>query len=227
MENQHHPERKNFQLERLILFTDAVFAIAITLLIIEIKVPEIHGVISEGNFWNAMLELLPKFSGFAVSFFIIGLYWFVHHNMFGFVVNYTPKLIWLNIIFLFSIVLMPFSTAVYSEYSTNEEYIKLLSPFAIYVANICFTGIMNFVLLSYIFNPKNKVSEHAPSNEAIRISKIRALTIPSIFVLSLIITYFLPGIGKMFLFTIPFAMRFLRPKKVNTIKISSKNLKKK
>lgn len=224
MEHKHHPERKEFQIDRLILFTDAVFAIAITLLIIEIKVPELHGNITEENFWVAIGQLIPKFSGFVLSFFIIGLYWFVHHNMFGFVVNYTSKLIWLNIIFLFSIVLMPFSTAVYSEYSTTEEYLKLISPFAIYVANMCFIGIMNYILLSYIFNPKNGISEHAPSKETIKYSKIRALTIPVIFVLTLLISYFLPGIGKLFLFTIPIAMNFLRVKNKKAI---AKNVSKK
>lgn len=214
MENQHHPDRKEFQLDRLVLFTDAVFAIAITLLIIEIKVPELHGPITEDAFWDSMIELIPKFGGFIVSFFIIGLYWFVHHNMFGFVINYTTKLIWLNIIFLFSIVIMPFTTAVYSEYSMNEEYINLISPFAVYVANICLTGIMNYILLDYIFNPKNKITEFTPSKIEISYAKKRALAVPIIFVLTMIITYFLPGIGKLFLFTIPIVMRFLNPKKV-------------
>lgn len=207
---QHHPERKEFQLDRLILFTDAVFAIAITLLIIEIKVPELHGNISEAAFWNAFGNLMPKFSGFLISFFMIALYWYVHHFLFGFVVNYTPKLIWLNILFLLSIVLMPFTTALYSEYSTSEEYVKLLSPFAVYVANICFTGVMNFVLLNYIFNPRNKIAEHFPPREQILISKSRALIIPGVFVLTLLVTALLPGIGRLFLFTIPLFMRVSR-----------------
>lgn len=222
MEN-HHPTRKDFQIDRLILFTDAVFAIAITLLIIEIKVPEIHGAITENNFIEAMVTLIPKFSGFAISFFIIGLYWFVHHTMFGYVINYTSKLIWINIIFLFSIVIMPFSTAVYSEYSTNEEYASLISPFAVYVANICFTGIMNFVLLSYIFNPKNNISEHSPSNYNIKLAKKRALIIPIIFIITLIITYFIPGYGRLFLFSIPIFMRFLKAKKTETVKLKKKH----
>lgn len=207
---QHHPERKDFQLDRLILFTDAVFAIAITLLIIDIKVPELQGTVSEGAFWNAFASMLPKFFGFLISFFMIALYWYVHHFIFGFVVNYTPKLIWLNIIFLLSIVLMPFTTALYSEYSTTEEYVKLISPFAVYVANICFTGLMNFVLLNYIFNPENKIAEHFPTDKEIKLSKMRALVIPGVFVFTLFMTWIFPGFGRLFLFTIPLAMRFFR-----------------
>lgn len=213
MEKKYHPERKNFQLDRLIFFTDAVFAIAITLLIIEIRIPEIPITGTDTDFLNALIKLLPKFVGFLLSFFMIGLYWFIHHNMFGFVVHYTNKLIRLNLIFLLSIVLMPFSTAVYSEYSMSENYIKLVSPFAVYVANICFIGIMNFLLIRYIYNPKNNISEHRPSAEYINYSKKRSLAIPTIFLLSLLLTFIWPDYGRLLLFSIPFVMRYLQPKR--------------
>ena len=116
MTNVHPESRKEFQLERLILFTDAVFAIAITLLIIEIKVPEMHGdEATEGALVRSMLHLIPKFAGFFISFMLIGMYWTRHHFLFGFVVDYTPKLIWLNLLFLVSIVLMPFSTGHFGQ----------------------------------------------------------------------------------------------------------------
>src|SRR5712675_1560100 len=110
-------DKAGFQLERMILFSDAVFAIAITLLVIEIKVPLIdRHVATDALLLNALDELIPKFIGFFISFFIIGLYWTIHHRMFGYVINYTRRLLWLNLIFLLAVVLMPFSTAFYSEY---------------------------------------------------------------------------------------------------------------
>ncbi|MFT3747834.1 MAG: TMEM175 family protein [Agriterribacter sp.] len=211
MEN-HHPDRKDFQIDRIILFTDAVFAIAITLLIIEIKVPEIAHDATDGDFFRALLQLLPKFMGFAVSFFIIGLYWFIHHKMFGYVINYTPKLIWLNLIFLFSIVLMPFSTAVYSEYST-EAHIHLVAPYAVYVINICFTGVMNYVLLNYIYNEKNGIAEYVPDKKSQVAAKQRAMAIPVVFLVSLLLTCIWPAWGRMFLFVIPVVIRMLAPAK--------------
>jgi uncharacterized membrane protein len=93
--NLHNELKKEFQLERMILFSDAVFAIAITLLVIEMKVPEIaKDVVSEEKLVESLFHLIPKFIGFLVSFFIIGLYWTVHHRLFGFVVNYNQSLIW-------------------------------------------------------------------------------------------------------------------------------------
>ena len=79
------------QVERIIFFSDAVFAIAITLLVIEIKVPELHGTAGETELLRAIFHLLPKFMGFLVSFVIIGLYWTRHHFMFGYVAAYTTK----------------------------------------------------------------------------------------------------------------------------------------
>ena len=91
--------KKEFQLERLILFSDAVFAIAITLLVIEIKIPEIQEKpVTENAVLYKLAELIPKFVGFLVSFLLIGQYWIVHHRMFSFVINFTDRLIWLNIL---------------------------------------------------------------------------------------------------------------------------------
>src|SRR4051812_2070061 len=105
----HNELTKEFQLERMILFSDAVFAIAITLLVIEIKVPEIDKhVVSDRVLLQALAHLIPKFMGFLISFMIIGLYWTIHHRMFGFVVNYTKKTMLLNLMFLFAVALMPF-----------------------------------------------------------------------------------------------------------------------
>ena len=215
MENLHHYSKKEFQVERLVFFSDAVFAIAITLLIIEIKVPELKDVaITESAFWANLSSLFPKFLGFLISFFVIGLYWVIHHRMFGYVINYNTKIIWLNLVFLFSIVLMPFSTAVYSEYS-SPEYIYLISPYVIYVLNICLTGILNFFMWGYIGNSKNGISENFPQGDFLRKARIRSLLLPLVFILSLLVAILInPVIGRFVLFLIPVVMSAVRNKKV-------------
>src|SRR6185503_10183725 len=109
----HNEIRKEFQLERMILFSDAVFAIAITLLVLEIKIPgkeEFTGGVSDNALLGALGKLIPKFIGFFITFMLIGLYWTVHHRMFGFVTSYDRKILILNLVFLFFVALMPFST---------------------------------------------------------------------------------------------------------------------
>jgi uncharacterized membrane protein len=214
MKNLYHHSKKEFQVERLVLFSDAVFAIAITLLVIDIKVPEIHNTdITEKKFLQLLLVQLPKFLGFIFSFFFIGLYWTIHHRMFGYIINYSGKLIWLNLLFLFSIALMPFSTAVYSEYSA-PEFIMLVSPYAIYVGNICLIGFVDFLLWQYVSSPKNKIAEGFPSADFIKKTKIRSLLLPGIFLLSFMIAVFInPIIARFILFLIPLAMGLVKNKK--------------
>ncbi len=214
MKNLHHHTKKEFQVERLVLFSDAVFAIAITLLIIDIKVPEIKGLPNtEHSFLESLGLLMPQFFGFLLSFFFISLYWFIHHKMFGYVINYNGKLIWLNLLFLFSVILMPFSTAVYSRYST-PEYILLVIPYAVYVANICLSGVVIFLMWRFIGNPKNNVAEGFPGGNFLRIAQIRSLLLPLIFVVSLLVAIFInPIIARFVLFLIPVIMSFVKNKK--------------
>ncbi|MEP6748476.1 MAG: TMEM175 family protein, partial [Bacteroidota bacterium] len=219
MKNLHHHSKQQFQVERIVLFSDAVFAIAITLLIIDIKVPEIKSglAITDHNFLESALSLIPKFVGFIISFFLISLYWTIHHKMFGFVVNYNSRLIWLNLLFLFSIVLMPFSTNVYSEYSSPELF-HLNWPYAIYVFNITLTGFFNFVLWRYIGNPQNKVAEDLPGGDFLQKAKIRSLLLPAIFIVCLLVAIFIhPGIGRSMLSLTPVVMSLVRNKKPKNV----------
>lgn len=187
----HHKSKRQFQLERLILFSDAVFAIAITLLIIEIKVPEIerehlsnHALLSE------LAKLIPKFFGFIISFMFIGIYWSVHHRMFGYVTDYSRKLVTLNLLFLFAIVLMPFSTAFYSEYVMK----KVMVPVVFYTGNIVLLGLFNMLMWLYISKPENKLSEGLTRAES-RYNILRSAIVPGFFVIYAFIYLYYPSIA--------------------------------
>lgn len=105
-------------LERLVFFSDAVFAIAITLLVIEIAVPHFGHLGSRGTsveYVQALANLLPSFFGYFLSFFVIGAYWAGHHRAFGLAANYDARLVWPNLSMLCMIAFMPFATAFLSD----------------------------------------------------------------------------------------------------------------
>lgn len=187
---QHDPERKDFQIDRIILFSDAVFAIAITLLVIEIKAPEVELGAPIYEQLNQLASLIPKFIGFIISFFVIAVYWRSHHRMYGFVNRYTDRLIWLNFWFLFFIVLMPFSSAYYSE---NTGFAV---PFYFYYGNIIATGIVNYLVIRYVFNSGNKIVEHEPTVVFKKLFIGRSVTIPFVFTFGILIAPVFPWLAK-------------------------------
>jgi uncharacterized membrane protein len=152
--------------------------------------------------------------GFILSFVLIGIYWAVHHRLFGFVTNYNRKLIVLNLFFLFTIVLMPFSTGIVGEYSTPSTH-HLITPLAIYVFNICLTGLANFMLWQYVTNPANKLAGPFPDEHFVRSAKLRSLIVPSMFLLSLLVAFWNPLAARYVPILIPLAVRIAnrRPKK--------------
>ena len=215
MSQLHNELKKEFQIERMILFSDAVFAIAITLMVIEIKVPSIEHDVTDKALLNALGHLVLKFVGFIISFFIIGLYWTVHHRMFSFVENYNSKLIWLNLGFLFSIAIMPFSSGMYGEYSHK---IDLIVPYGVYVANICLTCFFNYRLWKYIGNPKNKLASHALTKDILSFSIKRSMVTPILFLISFSfclfasLTLWMPVAGRYVPMFIPLVMKIIKKK---------------
>jgi uncharacterized membrane protein len=103
------PLQPLFGLDRLVFFSDAVMAIAITLLVLDIKVPEAT---SEAALAPLILGLWPKYLGYAVSFWVIAMYWVAHHRCFRYIRKYDRRLIYLNFLFLMFIAFLPYPTAV-------------------------------------------------------------------------------------------------------------------
>jgi uncharacterized membrane protein len=176
----HNELKKEFQLERLILFSDAVFAIAITLLVIEIKVPEINDP-TDRALLNSLAHLIPKFIGFIFSFIFIGLYWTIHHRMFGFVTSYDKKLLILNLFFLFFIALLPFSTGFYSEYAVDIVRKNLKTPLAFYALNFTAVGFANYLMWRHVSNPKLKLTEPPLDPLTLKLAKFRSFVVPAVF----------------------------------------------
>ena len=109
-----HEAESGLSFERVVFFSDAVFAIVITLLVLELKVPHVteH---TEPALRHALVELFPRVVGFVVSFLIIGLMWIEHHRIFRYIDNYNGGPLWRNLVLLLCVSFVPFPTALFSE----------------------------------------------------------------------------------------------------------------
>src|SRR5258706_9152467 len=102
---------------RLEALTDGIFAVAMTLLVIELKLPEHATVHDPSDLAIGVLGLIPIFVGWIISFFVLAIFWFSHHRLFHHLRIVDGRLLWLNILYLSFVSLMPFSSALAGAYS--------------------------------------------------------------------------------------------------------------
>jgi uncharacterized membrane protein len=114
-----------FNKSRTEAFSDAVFAIIITLLILEIKIPALVNHESSKELLNALKVMFPKIVSWGVSFFFVAVMWVQHHNVLRMAEKIDYGIIWINNIFLFTVCFLPFPTALMGEYPHNRPAVLL------------------------------------------------------------------------------------------------------
>lgn len=182
-------------LERLIFFSDAVFAIAITLLIIEVHVPHLpHNSGAEAHL-QALAELAPNFIGFFISFAVIGAFWAGHHRAFSMAAHYAPGLVFPNMAMLCAIVFMPFATA-YMSGNFGQ-----MVPTALYNALLLITGFLNLRLVRKVTGAPYVDETLDPGEIAATRARGWGVTIGAM--LALAISFISPQFAQFALATIP------------------------
>jgi len=136
------------ELERLVFFSDAVIAIAITLLVVPLTVPE-----ASEDVGKALLDRWPQFLSFALSFFVIGVFWMAHHRIFRFVARFDRRLIWLNLLFLMCIAFLPYPTAVLGEHDRSRASIVFYAS-AIGLTGTVLASLWQFVIRAGLLNER-------------------------------------------------------------------------
>jgi uncharacterized membrane protein len=99
-----------------VFFSDAVMAIAITLLAIDIRVPTVDPALATQQLALSLSAIGPRFMTFFISFIVIGVYWISHHRYFGYIRSFDTRLTLLNLLFLFFIICMPFLASLLGQY---------------------------------------------------------------------------------------------------------------
>src|SRR5215212_7944350 len=124
-------------------FSDGVFAIAATLLVLELKVPHVE----PGGLSSALLERWPSYATYVVSFLTIGIIWVNHHAVLERIRNVNRPLLFVNLVFLMAVAAIPFPTALLADYLQAGHAERLAS--AIYGAAMALMGISFGAIWAY------------------------------------------------------------------------------
>lgn len=174
-------------LERIIFFSDAVFAIAITLLSLDLKLPTNA---NQYGITHDLIRLLPEYQSYVISFGVIGFYWISHHHYFRFIRSYDYIFVSLNLGLLMCIASLPFATSVLDHYGDHP------SAVAFYALCMAITGLIKTLLWHYAAHNFRLIHRHL-SRQRIRRLTRRALIPPLVFSGSIVVATFSPLVAKL------------------------------
>lgn len=190
-----------FTVERVSALSDGVFAVAITLLVLSIAVPDIHGNVTSAKLAHGIGNLWPHFFAYVLSFIIIGMFWMSHHALFSAIQEVDRGLLWFNMIYLLLIVFVPYPTgllALFGDVSTAVIfYAAIMAAAGLMQAGLGFYATHNHRLVDDAFDLRE-------ANQLIRHSTEMA----AVFLLSIVIAPFNSSAAQYFWITL-FVIQFL------------------
>jgi uncharacterized membrane protein len=175
----HHADQLG--LERLVFFSDAVFAIAITLLALEIRLPDTDELLTNTQLAAHLAEMWHEYLAYILSFLVIGTFWTAHHRKYRYIIRYDNRLLFLNLLFLMVIAFMPFPSSIISKYPDRSATI-------FYALTIATAGIFLAVNWWYASH-HNRLIDPDLDVHIRRRQLIAPLITTTIFLLSIVISF--------------------------------------
>lgn len=193
------PDQTDHRLERMVFFSDAVFAIAITLLVIEIEVPRLPFGTPASAYWAALAESGWAFGAFALSFAVIGRFWMGHHVAFSNVRQFDPALLWPNLLMLMAIAFMPFATAFLGA-NPIALPASLLYNCTMLAVGLSKMWVLRIVDRKRLYADRTNETDVVRSNRAVTLSAATCV----------VLTFILPYASQVGMATMPLWSRLLR-----------------
>ena len=190
--------RETVEFARTLTFTDGLFAIAMTLLVVDLAVPTLTDPNSVSELADKLNDDSAKFISFFISFAVIGRYWLAHHTYFSALARIDRGLITLNLVYLAFIAFLPFPTALLGEYFENPLSV------AIYAVNVAVISGMEVVLFSWAQN--HDLLKRKLPRDVFRYGAAMSLAPVAFFVLSIPVAFLSTTVAAcMWFLLIPFA----------------------
>jgi len=188
---------------RIEALTDGIYAIALTLAVLTIDVDELPPVGTDGQFIDSLAVTFPQILHYAIAFFVLVSFWIAHHRQVNYVSHVDSTFIWLNVVTLFFVALIPFTTdlvGTYTEYSLAVTF---------YAGNLCMIGLLTTVSWIYIAGKGRLISESI-SEEAYISGIARGMTVPLVSIIIIVYANLVSASNSTYLFLlIPVIMVFV------------------
>ena len=166
----------------MVTLIDGVFAIVMTLLVLELTVPHLSHSNVANELPKALIELWPVILSYFTSFIILGFLWIAHHDDFSYIKRVDRGLLWISIFYLMSIAFIPFSTSLLGEY--GDQQISVI----IYASNIIIIGF--WINLQWLYvTKKHRLVDKDLDPTFIRLMARRALLAPIIYLIAIGISF--------------------------------------
>ena len=169
--------------DRIVNLSDGVFAIALTLLVLDIRVPNIPENVVDSELPGVLLSLWPKYLGYVLSFAVITTFWIIHHSIFRPIRAYDRNLLYINFLFLMFVAFVPFPTSLLGEYGNHQL------PVAVYAATLA-VGRLLLTAIQWYSVRHDRLLDEAQDPATVRFLLIRGLTLPAIYLLTIVISFF-------------------------------------
>jgi uncharacterized membrane protein len=166
---------------RLEAFSDGVFSIAITLLILNVKIPQADN-LTNSKLLAYLYSALPNIFTFLFSFLVIGVFWVAHHRIFAFVKVVDSTLLWMNVFYLMFVAIIPFPAGLLAKYPS------LPAAILVYACTLFTVSVMHLVLLRHIYQ-SDKLKEGLFKPDIYRSSLKLALVGPVCYVAAAIFSH--------------------------------------
>ncbi len=175
--------------ERISAITDGVIAIAITLLVLNLDVPQVTGANRAEELADHLIAMLPEFEIYLSSFAVIGFYWYSHHQMFKYVRGHDAALVWLNLAFLLTITVLPFLSELVGDYGDLEL------PLVMYFSVMALTALIQTAMWRYA-SRNHRLIDTRISREMIRHQTLKTALPAVAFIVGIIVSYFELGLAR-------------------------------
>jgi uncharacterized membrane protein len=183
---------------RIEALSDGVFAIVLTLMVFQIRVP---ADVAPNELWPRLMRQKPEFYSYAISFILVGIYWVAHHNMYHLVKRSTRPLLWMNLVFLMFVGFVPYSVALVGRYADVQRVMIIYGVHLMIISGLLF-------LQWWYVTRKKDLLVTTLNPEFVRSVDIKILQAPVVCVLA-ILTSFISVRGSYLLYLLTIVLYLL------------------